>query len=138
MFRSLDVSASALSAFRARMDVISNNVANINTTRDAAGRSIPYRRMAALFAPGAAGLPAGQGVRVSAVVEDPSPLRKRYDPSHPDAVQTGPDKGYVYYPNVDPVIEMVDMVAATRLYQANVAAFEASKTLVTSALRLLA
>lgn len=138
MFGSLDISASALNAYRTRMDVIANNVANINTTRDAYGRSIPYRRAVALFTPGAAGAPAGQGVRISEVIGDPSPFRKALQPDHPDAVKAGPDQGYVYYPNVDPVIEMADMVAATRIYEANITAFESSKTMIGSALRLLA
>ncbi len=133
----LDVSASALSAYRTRMDVISNNTANALTTRDASGRSVPYRRMVALFAPGAPGL-GGQGVRVSEVIADRSPFKKVYDPTHPDAVQSGDDKGYVYYPNVEPVVEMVDMIAATRAYEANVTAYEAGKSLIGSALRLLA
>jgi flagellar basal-body rod protein FlgC len=137
MFSTLDISASALSAYRVRMDVIANNVANVQTTRDPSGRSIPYRRAVALFAPGAAGL-GGLGVRISGVIQDPSPLKKVHDPDHPDAVKSGLDAGYVFYPNVDPVIEMVDMIAATRAYQANVAAYESGKTIIGSALRLIA
>ncbi len=138
MFGSLDVSSSALSAYRTRMDVIANNMANMHTTRNAAGESVPFRRRIALFAPGAAGLAAGEGVRVTEVVGDRAPFRKVHDPEHPDAVKDGPDAGYVYYPNVDPVVEMVDMMVATRAYQANVTAFEAGKMLITSALRLIA
>lgn len=119
------------------MDVIANNIANTHTTRDASGRSVPYRRAVALFTPGAPGLD-GKGVRISRIVDDPSPARKVYEPGHPDAIQNGPDKGYVLYPNVSPEIEMVDMVAATRIYEANITAFEASKTMIGSALRLLA
>jgi len=137
MFSMLDVSASALNAYRVRMDVIANNVANVETTRDAQGRSIPYRRRVALFAQGAAGAAPGQGVQVSGIVEDASALRKVYDPGHPDAVRTGRDRGYVYYPNVNPEVEMVDMIVATRAYQANVTAYEAGKSIIASAARLL-
>lgn len=135
MFSMLDVSSSALSAYRVRMDTIANNVANMYTTRDAEGRSIPYRRRVALFAAGS--VAGGQGVRVTGVVEDPSPLKKVYEPGHPDAVKSGPDAGYVFYPNVSPEVEMVDMVAATRAYQANVTAYEAGKSIFASALRLI-
>ena len=137
MFSMLDVSASALDAYRVRMDVIANNVANINTTRDAQGRSVPFRRRVALFSQGAPGAPSGQGVRVSADVEDPAPARKVYEPEHPDAVRTGPDKGYVYYPNVSSEIEMVDMIIATRAYQANITAYEAGKSIIVAAARLI-
>ncbi|MCD6406233.1 MAG: flagellar basal body rod protein FlgC [Planctomycetes bacterium] len=137
MFGSLDVSSSALAAYRVRMNVIANNMANAHTTRDASGTGGPYRRRVALFAPGAPGLQNGEGVRVSEVVTDPAPFRKVKAPDHPDAVKTGPDAGYVYYPNVDPLVEMVDMMAATRAYQANITAFEAAKSIVGSALRLL-
>lgn len=138
MFTSLDVSSSALSAYRTRMDVIANNMANLHTTRNAAGESVPYRRRVALFAAGAPGLASGEGVKVGEIISDDAPARKVHDPGHPDAVQSGPDAGYVFYPNVDPVVEMVDMLAATRAYQANVTAFEAGKMLITSALRLIA
>jgi len=138
MFGAFDISTSALSAYRVRMDIIANNMANLHTTRNAAGRSVPYRRRVALFATGAEGIPGGRGVRIEEITTDPSPPRKVHDPGHPDAVRTGPDAGYVYYPNVDPVVEMVDMVAATRAYEANVTAFEAAKTILGSALRLIA
>lgn len=136
MFSMLDTSASALSAYRVRMDTIANNVANMYTTRDAEGRSVAYRRRVALFAAGstAAG---GQGVRVTGVIEDPSELKKVYEPGHPDAVKAGPDAGYVFYPNVSSEVEMVDMIAATRAYQANVTAYEAGKSIFSSALRLI-
>ena len=138
MFGTLDVSASALEAYRTRIDVIANNMANQHTTRNAAGESVPFRRLVALFAAGADGLKAGEGVSVSEVIGDPAPFRKVHDPQHPDAVKTGSDAGYVFFPNVNPIVEMVDMIAATRAYQANVTAFEASKTIIASALRLIA
>ena len=77
-------------------------------------------------------------MRVEGIIEDPAPPRKVHDPSHPDAVRSGPDAGYVYYPNVDPTVEMVDMIAATRAYQANVTAYEGAKSIIGSALRLIA
>jgi flagellar basal-body rod protein FlgC len=133
----LDVSSSALTAYRTRMDIIANNVANMNTTRDANGASNPFRRRVALFAPGAPGVKGGAGVQVTGIVEDPGPFRKEYDPGHPDAVKSGADAGYVYYPNVNPEIEMVDFIAATRAYQANITAYEAGKTIIASASRLI-
>lgn len=138
MFSSLDISSSALSAYRTRMNIIANNVANISTTRDAHGNVVPYSRKIALFAAGSPGLPSGEGVRITSVVNDTAPPTRVHDPYHPDAVQSGPDKGYVMYPNVSLPVEMVDMVAATRIYQANVTAFEATKTIISSALRLIA
>lgn len=138
MFGSLDISTSALSAYRVRMNIIANNMANLHTTRNAAGESVPYCRRIALFAPGAEGLEDGRGVRIEEIIADPAPFRKVHDPGHPDAVKSGPDAGYVYYPNVDPVVEMVDMMAATRAYEANATAFEAAKTILGSALRLIA
>ena len=137
MFKNLDVSASALTAYRTRMDVIANNVANIRTTRDAQGRSIPYRRQIALFAAGAPGCADGKGVRVAAIEGDQAPFLKEWKPEHPDAVKSGRDKGYVYFPNVNYEVEMVDMVAATRAYQANVTAYEAGKSIIAGALRLV-
>ena len=133
----LDISRSALTAYRTRMDVIANNIANMNTTRDANGASNPYRRRVALFAPGASGVRGGAGVQVTGIVEDSGPFRKVHDPGSPDAVKSGEDAGYVYYPNVNPEIEMVDFIAATRAYQANIAAYEAGKTIIASASRLI-
>jgi len=137
MFGALDISASALTAQRANLDVIAGNVANMYTTRGIDGE--PYRRRVALFAEGDPGR--GQdapGVHVSNVVRDSSPFRKEFNPSHPDAVKTGPDAGYVLMPNVDLSTEMVNAMAAARAYEANVTVMETTKTLASSALRLLA
>ncbi|HEY8486991.1 MAG TPA: flagellar basal body rod protein FlgC [Limnochordales bacterium] len=127
----LDISASGLTAERLRMDLIANNLANALSTRTPHGG--PYRRQMPVFA---ARQPVGQvgaGVEVVAIVEDPSPPRLVFDPDHPDA---RPD-GYVEYPNVDVVTEMVDMLAASRAYQANLAAFATSRDMAQSALELL-
>jgi len=126
IFRNFDISASALTAERLRMDIISSNVANVDTTRTADGG--PYRRQMVVFDVGQDG-----GVRVSRIQEDSStPSRLVYRPAHPDANA----EGWVEYPNVILVNEMVDMLAATRAYEANVTALNATKTMVNSALNI--
>jgi flagellar basal-body rod protein FlgC len=139
LLRTLDVSASGLGAQRRRLEVIAQNLAHTETTRAEDGG--PYRRravrlepapegsFAALLAPGAA--PAG--VRVAGVVETRDPARRVHQPGHPDA---GPD-GFVTLPNVDPLAEMVDLLATTRAYEANASAFQATKSLTQQALDLL-
>ena len=108
---SLEISGSALTAERLRMDLIAQNLANAETTRTPQGG--PYRRHVSVFEVAENG-----GVAVGAVVEDPAPFKLKYDPSHPDA---GPD-GYVRMPNVDVAAEIVDLMAAARAYEASVAA----------------
>jgi flagellar basal-body rod protein FlgC len=135
MFDVLDVSASGLMAQRIRMDAIASNIANAFTTRDASGAANPYRRRVAIFRVGMADDPAGgRGVRVERVAEDPSPLPMRYQPGHPDADTAG----YVRMPNVDITTEYVDALEASRAYEANVAAIEATKALMASALKIIA
>ncbi|MGE5381109.1 MAG: flagellar basal body rod protein FlgC [Methylocystaceae bacterium] len=151
LFNSIDVSASGLTAQRLRLDTIASNLANASTTRTTKigpdGKPLPYRRQMVIFEamPGekrsfsnvlkneieAAKI--GNGVRVKAVVEDlETPLRRVYDPSHPDADA----EGYVNYPNVNPVTEMVDMIDTTRSYEANAQAINAVKSMVSKALDL--
>ncbi len=130
------------------MDVIAGNIANAYSTRRADGQPGPYRRRVVTFAPGAsasdlavagAGGPRrGTGVHVAAVEEDPAPGRLVHDPSHPDAIRSGPRAGYVEYPNVDMATEMIDAIEAARAYEANVTALEVTKSMITSSLRLLA
>lgn len=140
---SLDISASALTAQRLRMDIISQNIANSSTTRAEDGN--PYRRKTVVFqerkevASFAGSLSGaisrrgvGRGVRVTEIVEDPSPYRKVYDPGHPDA----DDEGYVNMPNVDIVTEMLNMISASRAYEANVTALNASKNMAIKALEI--
>ncbi|AVX20777.1 MULTISPECIES: flagellar basal body rod protein FlgC [Carboxydocella] len=143
-FDSLEISASGLTAQRLRLDVISNNLANVNTTRTQNGG--PYRRQMVVFAERADELtfaqalqnalgqqkpvPAGKGVRVVQVAEDQSPLPRVYNPQHPDA----DNQGYVTMPNVNVVTEMVDMISATRAYEANVTALNAAKSMAVKAL----
>jgi len=127
------------------MDIIAQNIANVNTTRTEDGT--PYRRKTVVFQErervpfsrylssasrerflnGGAG-----GVKVTAIVEDPSPFREVYDPGHPDA----DENGIVRMPNVDIITEMVNMISATRAYEANVTALNASKSMASKALEI--
>jgi flagellar basal-body rod protein FlgC len=137
MFGSFDVSTSALVAQRINLDTIAGNVAGAHTTRGPDGE--PYRRRIALMSPGdPAGGADAPGVHVSAVVADPSPFPLKYDPGHPDALKSGPNAGYVRLPNVDYSTEMVNALAASRAYEANVTVIETTKALAASSLRLLA
>jgi flagellar basal-body rod protein FlgC len=137
----MDISASALTAQRMRMDVISENIANATTTRTANGG--PYRRRVVVmeqkqgdpfssYLQDARNAAAGNGVQISAIVEDPSPFILQYDPTHPDADANG----YVQMPNVDEVTEMVDMMSATRSYEASVTALNATKGMAMKALEI--
>lgn len=151
IFNSIDVSASGLTAQRLRLDTIASNLANASTTRTtklgADGKPLPYRRQMVIFEamPGekrsfssvlkdeVEAAKIGNGVRVKSIVEDEqTPLRRVYDPSHPDADA----EGYVNYPNVNPVTEMVDMIDTTRSYEANAQAINAVKSMVAKALEL--
>jgi flagellar basal-body rod protein FlgC len=138
-FSSMDISASALSAERTRMNLISSNLANVNSTRTAEGG--PYKRKDAVFtaapAPGSFGAALGHAndarrVEVSQIHEDQNPPRMQYEPNHPDADPAG----YVAYPNVNVVEEMADMISATRSYEANVTAAQASKAMAIKTLDL--
>lgn len=137
MFGALDISASALTAQRTNLDVIAGNLANMYTTRGLDGE--PFRRRVALFAEGnpAAGKKAA-GVHIRSVVRDPTPFRLEYNPSHPDAIQSGSGEGYVRMPNVDMSTEMVNAMVAVRAYEANVTVMEITKTMAAASLRLLA
>lgn len=136
IFKTFGVNASGMTAERYRMDIISQNVANANTTRTEDGT--PYRRKVVRFEEKgtnvmdfgtmlnkARGIDTGDGVKAVGVYEDQSDLTMVYDPSHPDAN----DDGYVFYPNVNIVTEMTNMIDAERAYQANATAFDASKTM---------
>jgi flagellar basal-body rod protein FlgC len=140
MFDSLNISASGLRAQRITMDTISRNIASANATRDAAGNPNPYRRLEVLVKAGAPafGVPY-HGVEVSEIREDvTTDFRRVMDPNHPDAIKTGKDKGIVLYPNVDVMHEMVDMIVATRAYEATVTAMDAAKSIAESSMRILA
>ena len=144
LFDAIDISGSALSTERLRMDVTAENLANAQTTRGANGQ--PYRRKAVEVQQqpegtsfgsalsGAMGSAAGpSGVRVAAIAQDTTPNKMVYDPGHPDANA----QGYVSMPNVDPVSEMVDLITESRGYEANVTAMQAAKTMFTKTLDLL-
>ena len=135
MFDALNVSATGLTAERLRMDVTAENLANAQTTRGADGQ--PYRRKEVVLQERAGGFGAAldkaMGVEVGGVVEDQSPLKRVYDPGHPDADA----QGYVSMPNVDTVSEMVDLIAASRAYEANVTAMQAAKQMFAKTLELL-
>ena len=157
LFGLMETSGSAMQAERMRAEVVAANMANAETTRTQAGG--PYRRQQVVFAAnqglepagggfaespaGASGFPAGLpafggshepagGVHIAQVVADPAPPLKRYDPGHPDA---GPD-GYVAYPDINPLTEMVDLMGATRAYGLNGSAVQAEKGMIAAALEI--
>lgn len=141
-FSALDIGASALTAQRLRMDTISQNIANVNTTRTENGT--PYRRKSVIFEEKSMDAPfsdylsasskdmVGQGVRVAKIVEDTTPFKSVYDPGNPDADANG----YVQMPNVDIVTEMVNMISATRAYEANVTSINTAKSMAMKALEI--
>ena len=133
LFHSFDISASGLTAQRLRMDTIANNLANANTTRTERGG--PYKRQMPVFQARESfdGAMRRLGwVRVVQIAEDDDPPRLVYDPGHPDA---GAD-GYVRMPNVNVVTEMVDMISASRAYEANIAALNAARSMALKALEI--
>ena len=147
MFDALNVSATGLTAERLRMDVTAENLANAQTTRGADGQ--PYRRkevvlsevqsggfgsqLAKAIGAGSASGSQPGGVEVAGITQDQTPGKLVYDPGHPDADA----KGYVRMPNVDTVAEMVDLISASRAYEANVTAMNAAKQMFSKTLDLL-
>ena len=134
MYGSLDVSTSGMVAQRTRMAVIAANIATRNTMLNAQGEVDPYRRREVFFSPAED----GQGVRVAAIEKNEDAVRWKYDPGSPFAETEGPQAGYVLIPDISPVVEQINAMEASRAYEANVAAAEASKSMVAQALRLLA
>lgn len=146
IFSGMNISGSALTAERLRMDVVSSNLANVDTTRakKVNGKWVPYRRKMVVMEPingsfdsylqAAANQPSepGNGVKVAKIINDPSPFKKVYRPNAPDANANG----YVLMPNVNPLKEMVDLIGATRSYEANVTALNATKGMLMSALQI--
>ena len=143
IFSGLNISASGMSAQRIRMDILAENAANVKTTRG--DDNMPYRRKNVVFmekpatnfstilnsVTGYRNSYIGNGVKVTEIVEDTkTPMNMVYDPAHPDA----DENGYVTYPNVNVVTEMVDLIDATRAYEANVTAFNATKSMALQAL----
>jgi flagellar basal-body rod protein FlgC len=147
MFDALNVSATGLTAERLRMDVTAENLANAQTTRGADGQ--PYRRKEVVLAEVSSGGFGSQlakaigdgsasgsqpgGVEVAGITQDQTPGKLVYDPGHPDADANG----YVRMPNVDTVAEMVDLISASRAYEANVTAMNAAKQMFSKTLDLL-
>jgi flagellar basal-body rod protein FlgC len=143
LFDAINTAASGLSAERLRMDVTAENLANAQTTKGADGQ--PYRRKVVALqeaAPGGFGATLGSamarqtgaaGVRVAGIAQDPTPNRLVYDPGHPDADA----RGYVSMPNVQPVTEMVDLISASRGYEANVTVMQTAKQMFAKTLDLL-
>ncbi len=142
IFNSINISSTGLSAERTRMDIISNNISNANTTKTSSG--LPYKRQMAVFEEKknisfskclsnklncCENL---EGVKIRSIKEDNSPFKKIYDPGHPDANKDG----YVLTPNVDIVKEMVDMVSASRAYEANITSINSSKSMMMKALEI--
>lgn len=130
-FSSMQISATGLSAERLRMDTITSNMANASTTRSADGKG-PYVRKIAVFQEALDANRDMAGVKAVKIENDKSPLRKVYDPTHPDADANG----YVTMPNVNVLNEMADMMVATRSYEANVDTFNALKSMFSKALEI--
>lgn len=134
MFTSLDTSTSALVANRLRMDVIADNIANADSILGADGQYAPYQRRFAVFAPGDPSTGSAQGVHVQGIGLDDAPLQMRFEPDSPWANKDG----YVGYPNVSIVIEQMNAMEAARSYEANISAIEATKSMLTISLQMLA
>ncbi|MEB3298238.1 MAG: flagellar basal body rod protein FlgC [Candidatus Sericytochromatia bacterium] len=126
-FDGLDIAASGLTAQRFRLDVVSANLANVNTTRTDAGE--PFRRQIVQFRARQGRLP---GVDVYEIAQDKAPFPRIYDPGNPDADASG----YVRMPNVNPVTEMTDLISASRSYEANITAAGALKEMARKALEI--
>jgi flagellar basal-body rod protein FlgC len=147
MFTTINIASSGMSANRMRMDVISNNIANAETTRTTEGG--PFKRSRVIqrpivqqpywrspFLPESLDNGMGRGVRVDRIEKDNTPGTLKYDPTHPDAIKEGPRAGYVEMPNVTIVNEMADLISATRAYEANATLVESAKSSFQKALEI--
>jgi flagellar basal-body rod protein FlgC len=149
VFHSMNTTSSALTAQRLRMDVISSNMANVDSTRGKLVNGVwePYRRKTVTLAPNEGSFSSflqsarnsqtnstiGNGVKVTQIKDDvETPFKMVYDPEHPDSNE----EGFVQLPNVDPLREMVDLISATRSYEANVTVLNASKGMLMKALEI--
>ena len=147
LFTSINIAATGMSAERLRTDVISDNIANASTTRTQDGGAFRRSRVVlaqkengvdwrTAFTPEEISRGTGAGVKVTSVEKDNSDLRLVYDPTHPDAIKSGPKAGYVEYPNVNIVNEMVDLISASRSYEANASVIQGSKEMFLQALQI--
>jgi len=143
LFGTLDISSSALTAERERAEVVASNLANAETTHTPGGG--PYQRQLVVFQTEREGRRTfaetlsnlsdlhARGVKVERVVQDKAPAVRRYEPGHPDA----DEDGYVAYPNINPVEEMVDLMGASQAYQLNVGAVQATKAMISETIQIL-
>ncbi|HHU37525.1 MAG TPA: flagellar basal body rod protein FlgC [Treponema sp.] len=147
LFTSIHIASSGMAAERLRTDVISDNIANASSTRTQEGGA--FRRSRVVLSQKEAGLDwrnpfipsdiargVGKGVRVMGIEKDTADMRMVYDPTHPDSIQSGPKAGYVEYPNVNIVTEMVDLISASRSYEANSSVIQGSKEMFMRALEI--
>ena len=148
LYNTVEIASSGMTVQRLRQDVIANNIANVETTRTAEGG--PFLRSRVIVRPLNEGLDwkspflpkrldsgPGKGVQVVKIDKDTTvPPRLVYDPTHPDAIKSGPRAGYVEMPNVKVVEEMVDLIAASRSYDANVAVVNSAKSMFMKALEI--
>lgn len=130
IFNSMGISASGLSLERLKMDVISTNITNINTTRTEGGG--PYRKKEVLFEEILSNKKTSSGVRVTEILEDDNNMKITYDPDHPDA----DENGYLILPNVNMADEMINLIKTQRTFEANVTALNTSKNLLKKALEI--
>ena len=150
LFTSINIASTGMSVERLRTDVISDNIANATTTRTQEGGA--YKKKSVVveplgekraiwripFANDSMDRGPGQGVRVREIVQDSEQGRMVFNPEHPDAIQSGPWKGYVEYPNVNIVNEMVSMISANRAYEANASVIQGAKEMFSSAMEIAA
>ena len=130
VFGGMRISASALTAERLRLDIISSNVANARTTRTEDGG--PYKRKIAVFEENYDEKLGMLGIKATEIIDDKTPVKKLYEPNHPDA----DEEGYVEYPNVDLLVEMSDLIVASRAYESNVDTLNAQKNMISKALEI--
>ena len=130
VFGGMRISASALTAERLRLDVISSNVANARTTRTEDGG--PYKRKIAVFEENYDEKLGMLGIKATEIIDDKTPVKKLYESNHPDA----DEEGYVEYPNVDLLVEMSDLIVASRAYESNVDTLNAQKNMISKALEI--
>ncbi len=139
MFPALDISASGLAAQRTRMTTIAANMANISTTHNERGEAVPYQPHFVIFQTDpSVGVEGAAGVKVSSVETEETEPKLKYEPGNPDAIQEGPNKGYVAYPSINMMGEYTDALEASRAYEANLGAMDISKDMEQQTLKIIA